>query len=245
MASEAIEVLAGDCTVQYEGNETREERGAVVVIAKPDNTVLVHDRDGYGPVAWLTRADALTWSNASNGPTVEASKDGQRLTVTCHDEYGSGRYWTSRAGKHTGMCPNCDGPLVNPAGQVACLECDGDYPIPRDAAVLDDHCECGLPLMRVDRGEAFTLCIDRSCQSLDELVRERFDREWACPTCGGDLLVLRRRGLIAGCEHYPDCETGFAIPTGTITESCPACGLPVFATDSGQRCLDSTCRGPP
>ena len=113
----------------------------------------------------------------------------------------------------------------------------------RDAAVLDETCEdCGLPLLRAERGESFEVCLDRDCESLDERVRERFDRVWDCPEadCDGDLRILRRGGLIAGCEHYPDCDTGFGLPNGLLDGTCD-CGLPVFATPTGRRCLDSGC----
>ncbi|MEF8883041.1 MAG: hypothetical protein V5A34_11025, partial [Halapricum sp.] len=53
--------------------------------------------------------------------------------------------------------------------------------------------------------------------------------------------VLRRGGLLAGCEHYPDCDTGFAFPAGTVVGECD-CGLPLFETSTGQRCLDATCQ---
>ena len=95
--------------------------------------------------------------------------------------------------------------------------------------------------MRVERGSAFEVCLDRSCESLDERVRAAHDREWDCPDCGADLRILRRGGLIAGCERYPDCETGFAIPAGTVVDGCD-CGLPVFETASGRRCLDAGCQ---
>lgn len=243
MGTDVIDVLAGDCTVRYEGEETRDERGAVVVIAKPDNTVLVHDQDGYGPIAWLTRADALTWAPDTPGPFLEAVADGQRLNVTCHTEYGSGRYPTSRAGQYVGVCPDCAGPLIHGSRHVQCLGCEDEYTVPSDAVLVDAVCECGLPRMRVERGAAFTLCVDRGCEPLDDLVRDRFDREWPCPTCGGDLVVLRRGGLIAGCENYPECETGFSIPSGTTDGPCSECSLPTFETPSGQRCLDATCTG--
>lgn len=57
---DSIRVFAGDCTVSFEGSRDRTQRGRVVVVAKPDRTVLVHDAGGYQPVAWLTRADSLT-----------------------------------------------------------------------------------------------------------------------------------------------------------------------------------------
>lgn len=236
---DSISMLAGDCTVRFEGAEDREERGAVLLIEKPDGTVLVHDREGYRPVAWLTRADAVSWS--PDGPTVEATTDEQRLTVTCHEEHAHGRYPVSAAGREVGWCPDCGGSLLRERGAVSCLGCSLRHSIPRDATVLEARCgTCSLPRMRVERGEAFEVCVDRACESLDAAVRERFDRLFDCPACGGDLLVLRRGGLILGCENYPDCETGFSLPAGTIEGSCD-CGLPAFDTGGGRRCLDAGC----
>jgi DNA topoisomerase-1 len=94
--------------------------------------------------------------------------------------------------------------------------------------------------MRVERGEAFECCIDRNCQPLDDRVQAQFDREWDCPHCSGDLQIIRRGGLLAGCENYPECDTGYAFPSGIVIGDCP-CGLPLFETDSGRRCLDSGC----
>jgi DNA topoisomerase-1 len=236
---DAVSVLAGDCTVRFEGSEDREERGAVLLIEKPDGTVLVHDREGYRPVAWLTRADAVAWS--PDGPTVEAEKADDRLTVTCHEEHAHGRYPVSTAGREVGWCPDCGDPLVRKRGAVSCLGCALEHSVPRDATVLDARCEsCTLPRMRVERGAVFEVCIDRACESLDAAVRERFDRVFDCPACNGDLLVLRRGGLILGCENYPDCETGFSLPAGTIEGAC-GCGLPAFVTGDGRRCLDAAC----
>jgi DNA topoisomerase-1 len=236
---DSISMLAGDCTVRFEGREDREERGAVLLIEKPDGTVLVHDQEGYRPVAWLTRADSVSWS--PGGPTIEATTDDQRLTVTCHDEYAHGRYPVSTAGREVGWCPNCGGPLVRERGAVSCLGCSIRHSIPRDATVLDARCEtCSLPRMRVERGAGFEVCVDRACEPLDAAVREHFDRVFKCPGCGGDLLVLRRGGLILGCENYPDCETGFSVPGGVIEGSCD-CGLPAFDTGEARRCLDATC----
>jgi DNA topoisomerase-1 len=46
--------------------------------------------------------------------------------------------------------------------------------------------------------------------------------------------------LLAGCDAYPECETAFSLPTGVVVDDCE-CGLPVFETGRGRRCLDSTC----
>lgn len=244
MSPDSIRVFAGECSVSFHGEEVREERGSVVVVAKPDNTVLVHDHDGYRPVAWLTRADTVSYDREGDGFVLEAARDGQGLRVVCHREFGDGSYPVSPVGTPVGSCPDCDGVLVHVNSAVACLGCGSSYGIPGDATVLDARCEsCGLPHMQVERGEPFELCVDRTCSSLDDHVRDRFDRAWSCPECQGDLLILRRGGLLAGCENYPACETGFSIPAGTVDGACPDCGLPVFDTGTERRCLDATCSG--
>jgi DNA topoisomerase-1 len=240
--TETMRVVAGECTTDVEGRRERTERGQVVVLVKPDRTVLVHDADGYQPVAWLTRPESLAVESA---PRTIVARDGdQRLRVTVHDPHLDGEYPVSEAGIPVGGCPDCGGALVRAGGAVHCTGCGDRYGLPAGATVTDGTCEdCDLPRLRTERGAAFGLCIDRDCESLDERVRERFGREWACPDCDGDLRILRRGGLIAGCENYPDCETGFAIPKGVVTGEC-ACGLPTFETAGGERCLDATCGRP-
>ncbi|MFB6172389.1 MAG: DUF91 domain-containing protein [Haloarculaceae archaeon] len=232
-------LVAGECTTEFDGRHERVQRGRVIVLVKPDDTVLVHDADGYQPVAWLTRPESL--SVAADPTTIDARDGEDHLRVTVHDARLDRRYPVSVAGIPVGQCPACDASLVRAGGAVACTGCGDRYGLPTGATVLDDTCDdCGLPRMRAVRGAAFELCVDRDCESLDERVRERFDRAWSCPDCGGDLRVLRRGGLIAGCERYPDCDTAFAVPQGVATGECP-CGLPVFETSGGERCLDATC----
>ncbi|WP_323172631.1 DUF91 domain-containing protein [Natrialba sp. PRR66] len=244
MIDDAIRVLAGDCTVIAEADDRSEYRGRVTTIVKPDNTVLVHDIDGYQPVAWLTRADSVS-SDRAGDFTLVAKKDTQTLRIAAHEQDGFAHYPASAAGTPVGTCQNenCDGELVRSKG-VHCVDCGTRYGIPTDATIKDDqsYCDCGLPRMRVERGLAFDVCLDRNCESLDEAVREAFDREWDCPesNCDGDLRILRRGGLIAGCEHYPECDTGFAMPAGVVDGEC-GCGLPTFETHGGTRCLDATC----
>jgi DNA topoisomerase-1 len=235
-----VRVVAGDCTTTVDGRNERRHRGDVLAVVKPDNTVLVHDADGYQPVAWLTRAESVQFVDG----VLSAHGDDERLRVEVHEEHGGARHPVSRAGVPVGDCPDCAGTLVLADGAVVCHDCDDSYPVPRDAAVLEEPCEdCGRPLFRAERGDPFEVCIDRDCESLDEAVRERFDRVWNCPNCDGDLRVLRRGGLIAGCENYPDCDTGFSFPTGILDGTC-RCGLPVFETPTGRRCLDGGCAGP-
>ncbi|WP_114576109.1 DUF91 domain-containing protein [Saliphagus sp. LR7] len=240
MLEETIQVLAGDCTVVADGADREEHRGRMTAVVKPDNTVLVHDGESYQPVAWLTRADSVsTTSGPPEGFTLVAHKDEMTLRLAAHERDGFGQYPVSTAGTPVGRCPDCAGALVRADG-VSCVGCGERYGVPDDATVRDDRCSCGLPRMRVERGYAFDVCLDRDCESLDAAVRRAFDREWDCPDCGGDLRILRRGGLLAGCERYADCETGFVVPAGVVDGECP-CGLPAFETESGRRCLDSTC----
>ncbi|MCQ4333018.1 DUF91 domain-containing protein [Natronomonas sp. F2-12] len=236
----SIRTIAGDCLVRFEGRRERTVRGRILAITKPDNTVLVHDVDGYQPVAWLTRPENLSitrdplWLLASDGDQtlrIEATGD---VAVAEHD--------VTEAGTPVGAC-RCDGPLVRTGDNVVCLDCEARFGLPDGASVTDSACACGLPTFTVDRGERFELCLDYECGSLLEAVRARFDREWDCPNCAGELRIRRRGGLIAGCERYPDCETGFVVPKGTVDGTC-ACGLPAFETPSGRRCLDSGCAAP-
>lgn len=252
-------LFAGECTTEFEGTgpRARLQRGHVVCLVKPDDTVLVHDADGYQPVAWLTRLEALTVesdpvrvvardgceSNDSqaNQKSEISGDGGQRLRVTVHDEYALSSVPASAAGTPVGTCPGCGGSLVRTKGGVVCVDCDVRYGLPGDASVLDEMCDCGLPRIRAERGAEFEVCLDRDCESLDDAVREAFGRAWDCPDCGDDLRVIRRGGLLAGCDACPDCETAFSFPRGVVAGTCD-CGLPAFRTAMGSvRCLDATC----
>ena len=240
--SESIRVFAGDCTTTFEGARARTQRGRVAVVVKPDRTTLVHDADGYQPVTWLTRPDSLTVETDSSGFGLVARADEQVLRVVSNGESDWVEYPITEAGVPVGSHPETGEPLVRASGAVRGLDSDVTFPLPAGATVRDDTCEaCGLPRIRAEAGAAFDLCLDRSCESLDDAVRERFDREWTCPDCGDDLRIIRRGGrLLAGCDAYPDCDTAFAIPAGVAVDDC-ACGLPVFETARGRRCLDATC----
>lgn len=236
--SQTVSLLAGECTTEYQGRSAAEDhtqRGRVVVVHKPDDTVLVHDAEGYQPVAWLTRADAVYREQTEDGPALVAVKDDERLRVQGHgveqlELRGTG------AGKPVGTCPDCRSLLVRARGAVTCLDCETEHGLPRDAAVLDSACECGLPKMTVERGERFELCVDRTCENLDEAIRERFDREWSCPDCEGDLRVLREGALFLGCENYPDCDASFALPKKRVEGTCE-CGLPQVGSGDDAQCL--------
>jgi DNA topoisomerase-1 len=235
----ALQIIAGRCTTRFDGSRDQTQYGDVLVIVKPDETVLVHDCDGYQPVAWLTRAETVLVTDES----VTAREGDQVLEVDIHETYSRSQVPATEAGIPIADCPECSGTLTRARGTVACSDCDLTFSLPNKANVLDENCtDCGLPRMRVQRGASFEVCLDRSCDSLDDRVRSAFDREWACPDCDGDLRVLRRGGLLLGCDRYPDCETSFSFPTGLHGGEC-ACGLPTFETTNGTRCLDSGCEG--
>ncbi|WP_435145291.1 topoisomerase DNA-binding C4 zinc finger domain-containing protein [Halobaculum sp. P14] len=243
-----LRVLAGDCTTRFDSpGDGLLQRGHVVVVVKPDKTVLVHDRGGYQPVTWLTRPDSVTVEADDDGFAVTA-RDGERtLRVQSHDVGRRVAFPVTDAGTPVGDCPDCGAALVRAGGDVVCLGCDDRYGLPAGATVTDEACpDCGLPTMRVARGDVFELCVDVACESLNDAVRDALDRRFDCPDCGRDLRVRRHRGrLFLGCDGYPDCKTAFSIPAGEFAGTCE-CGLPLFETASGVRCLDGTCeRHPP
>lgn len=236
---DAMCAIAGRCSTVFEGSRNDTRHGHVLVVVKPDQTVLVHDADGYQPVAWLTRPESVRVTN----DRIIAQDGDQFLEITIHDEHSRAQYPTSDAGTPIGDCPSCEATLVHARGSVSCPDCDTGYSLPHGATVLEESCfECDLPMITVERGRRFDLCLDPRCDPLDERVREAFDREWDCPDCAGTLRVLRRGGLLLGCDRYPECETSFSFPTGVVDGECN-CGLPLFKIQSGQRCLDSTCDG--
>ncbi|QLC33280.1 DUF91 domain-containing protein [Halarchaeum sp. CBA1220] len=235
---DATRVLAGDCTVTYESDDRLEKRGEVVVLVKPDNTVLVHDAEGYQPASWLTRADVVRYASDADGVRLVAGSGDESLRVESHETTLDTFAPVTPAGPVVGDCPDCGGPLVRARERVTCIGCHASYPVPRDATVIDATCaDCGLPEIRVRRGAVLDVCLDRTCASIDDAVRARFDGAWDCPHCGGTLRIRRERGLRAVCE---DCDATHPIPVGVVVGECD-CGGPRFETARGERCLAATC----
>ncbi|QHS17899.1 DUF91 domain-containing protein [haloarchaeon 3A1-DGR] len=237
-----LRVLAGDCTTILNGPRERTQRGRVVVVVKPDNTTLVHDADGYQPIEWLTRPDSVTVETDASGFTVTAHDGDRTLQVITHEREAEMEVPVTEAGIPVGSCPDCASALVRSGGHVACVGCEERYGLPTGATVTERSCEeCGLPLLRVERGEVFTVCLDVYCDSLADAVADRFDRVWSCPDCGSDLRVQQATGRVfLGCDAYPECETTFSFPDGVVVDDCP-CGLPILETAEGRRCLDGSC----
>ena len=240
--TETVRLFAGDCTVSFQGESDRTQRGYVLVVVKPDRTVLVHDAAGYQPVAWLTRADEVTTETEGDSFAVTATAGDQRLRVVSEAPTGQREFPVSEAGVPVGECPDCGDALVRAGGDVTCLGCNEQYGLPAGATVRAETCDdCGLPKMRVERGEPLELCLDWRCESLADAVAAALDGRWDCPDCDSPLgVVTRGNRPFLGCDAYPECETTFSIPAGTVVSECP-CGLPVFETAAGRRCLDGTC----
>jgi len=99
MIDDAIRVLAGDCTIIAEDDDRQEYRGRVTTIVKPDNTILVHDTDGYQPVAWLTRCrQRLERSHRRLHPRRE---EGDPDAADRHPRSGRVRPLPVLGGRHT------------------------------------------------------------------------------------------------------------------------------------------------
>ncbi len=240
-AQPAYRLVVGECRIEVTGEEQFTQRGQVVVLVKPDRTVLVHDVSGYKPVAWITRGDSVSTDRDTN---VITAVDGDHwLRIDVEQSIIDRQFPGSPAGEPTTNCPDCGGPLVVRRDEIHCIACHERYGLPSDAMLIDEKCSCGLPKMRVDRGETFELCVDRTCEPLDERIADRFDGVWDCPEtdCDGSLRVLRRGGLLLGCDQYPDCETAFRFPAGTLSGNC-TCGLPRFSRDGESHCLDVSCQ---
>ena len=131
--------------------------------------------------------------------------------------------------------------LTHANGAVTCLDCGARYGLPAGAEIPDEACpSCGLPTMRVERGRAFTLCIDRECQSLDAAVTAAFDRTWDCPDCDGRIRIVRNGTLLAGCESYPTARLRSRFrPVSSTASATVACQR--SKPSRGRRCLDVTC----
>jgi DNA topoisomerase-1 len=239
---DAIRVLAGECAVRYEaGGETeRALRGDVVVVVKPDDTVLVHDSDGYQPAAWLTRPGVVRYTRDARGFRIDAADGDERLVVESATEHGDAHYPASPAGPPVGSC-DCGGTFVRDGGRVVCVDCRDEYAIPRDAAVTGDDCpDCGLPEIRVARGVEVRACLDRDCRPIADAVREALAGAWTC-RCSTVLEIEADRGLHAACG---DCGARYRLPVGERDGDCE-CGLPAVGDGDSERCLDTECDRPP
>ncbi len=141
-----------------------------------------------------------------------------------------------------GHCKKCGGSLRHIDNVIAC-DCGAIYKLPAGADLTRTMCSCGLPKFKL-KLLGVDVCVDRSCENMDALIAAAFANcKFTCPRCGSSLTVVRRRGLVVGCERYYDgCKTAFLLPANaSVTGRC-ACGLPRLQLKTKARCLDTTCR---
>jgi DNA topoisomerase-1 len=88
------------------------------------------------------------------------------------------------------------------------------------------------------------VCVDRQCERIEDVIARHFaTSNFVCPRCHSPLSVVRRKGIIVGCNDYYDgCKTAFLLPmNATIVGRCK-CGLPKLQLKTKMRCLDTKCR---
>lgn len=165
--TDQIRVYAGECTAAYEGTVNRTARGHVLALVKPDDTVLIHDRAGYSPVAWLTRSASID-IDCDDRPQITAVDGDQRLTVRFHGLEKRAVFPISVAGVPVGRADASGmGPYVRCRGSVVNITNGDRYALPSETVLLDRSCNaCGLPLVRADRTTTRDRpqCLDSDCE---------------------------------------------------------------------------------
>jgi DNA topoisomerase-1 len=228
----SIRVFAGECTTEFAGGRERTRRGRVVVLIKPDRTVLVHDAAGYQPVAWLTRADSLSVETVplASGETPPAGETagGERGDHRDADSDGIGTVET------TPTAGNQDTAPTPPAGGFGLVARRGDetlrivshgpaahHQFPATAAgVPVGACpDCGGTLVR-DGGLNCLGCAGEYSLPAGATVLEE-----QCSDCG--LPTVRvERGAVVECCVDPACEplSDRVAERVDRTYDCPDCG---------------------
>ena len=157
--------------------------------------------------------------------------------------------------KTLGKCNLCDGNLkiIKSRKGEEFIGCSG-YPKCRNTFSLfstvgieptDKKCEeCGLPVISTSKGKYFS-CIDTKCKSNEKryIVGE-------CPSCKGNLRIMKARKQFLGCSNYPKCRTSYPLPQkiGVLPtdKKCAKCGLPMISVPLGKRrllsCIDMNCK---
>jgi len=74
-------VIAGEAGVEYAGRASDSYHGSVVVLIKPDSSVVVHADKGVYPRNYMGRAHIIQ-VNEGNGMRISAENNGERLSVT-------------------------------------------------------------------------------------------------------------------------------------------------------------------
>jgi DNA topoisomerase-1 len=215
--TETATLYAGDATVVEDAADRREYRGRVVVLAKPDGTVLVHDADGYQPVAWLTRADAVTVTDDDAfRVTAHDERADDWLRVTGHPDGAAdetdaspnrggfaGQYPVTAAGEPIGRCPACEGALVDTGGAVTCVHCSEHHAYPDDATIRRPTPGSET----LPASDAMAADADAGATATTTAAKGDATTEQAPATCDCGLPRMRvERGAVIDCCVDRECE---------------------------------------
>jgi replicative superfamily II helicase len=74
-------VIAGEAGVKYEGRAHDSYEGSIVLLIKPDSTVVVHADRGVYPRNYMSRAQ-VSQTNGAKGMKILAESNGEKLSVT-------------------------------------------------------------------------------------------------------------------------------------------------------------------
>jgi DNA topoisomerase-1 len=244
---ETIRVLAGDCTTTFEGDRTRTQRGRVVVVIKPDRTTLVHDADGYQPVAWLTRPDSLTVeadvaspTRRADGDSEEQSPSGNRASPGDSEaqRVSNGTAEPSPGPREEAVDDAGFGVVARAGDQVLRVVCHRDagraeYPVSEAGVPVGTDPETGEPLVRAG-GDV----VGADSDVRYPLPRGATVTDGSCPDCGLPTIRAEAGAAFEVCLDRACDPLDDAVADRFDREwTCPECGADLRIIRRGGRLL--------
>lgn len=81
-------VLSGYCSVDYEGRASSYfDYSDVLVIVKPDGTLLIHQNEGREPVNWQPPGCSFTVSRREDELYIKATRKNEKIEINCAEVY--------------------------------------------------------------------------------------------------------------------------------------------------------------
>jgi DNA topoisomerase-1 len=219
-SGESIRVFAGDCTTAFTGGRDRTRRGRVVIVIKPDRTVLVHDAAGFQPVAWLTRADSLTVETAARGAGPDGGSDRHG-----GDDDPTDDQWDDAADRRVPDPPSGGVGIVARSGEERLRVVSHGpaarvrYPVSAAGVPVGDCPECDGTLVR----NGGVTCLD--CPVEHALPAGATVLDARCDDCGAPLMRVERGATFVCCVDV-GCQALGDLVAERFDRSfdCPACG---------------------
>jgi superfamily II DNA helicase RecQ len=75
-------VLSGQAELEYSGRARKTYKGEVILLIKPDNSIVVHSTRGVNPVSYVARAEDIRLKGKDGKLTVAAGAGNDRLVLT-------------------------------------------------------------------------------------------------------------------------------------------------------------------